>query len=119
MAGDGGRSRRFIGWDLPSVRVGVAPVPTAQAPPWLRNRPLPVQPELQERATRGSPDPTDFRSGSAFGIGHASSRTEKWEKVLLGGRKWGTVAPINRPEWRGSSHSATPVQIFFVPRAGT
>jgi hypothetical protein len=36
-------------------------------------------------------------------------RTERWGRVLKSGTKWATVAPSKRPEWRGSSHSATPV----------
>ncbi len=31
---------------------------------------------------------------------------------MQSGSQWGNVAAIKRPEWRGSSHSATPVRLF-------
>src|ERR687895_1995085 len=57
----------------PPVRPGsLAPVATARAPPGLRHRPLPVQRELQERATAGPRDRPHLPLQSAFASGEGS-----------------------------------------------
>src|SRR5918999_2314469 len=96
IEGDGARRRRFMRLDLPVRPGSLAPVATALAPPGLRPRPLPVQPELQERATRPPTNPTRFALQSAIGPtrgtsdGRVGNRVAKWEKVGYGAVKQST-----------------------------
>src|SRR5919106_2443697 len=95
------------------------PPATARDRSGLRIGAGPVQRELQKRGHAHRPARPRIRlSRAAQGLIYGwegAGRTEKWEMVLLGGRKWGTVAPSNRPEWRGSPPPPPPVSILLPP----
>src|SRR5919106_2846849 len=122
IAGEGRRRKRFISVRPPvesgsksvlqqerprpgcgSRRGGVDPLPAATClaarppRPGLGKAPSHRSAPLRNAETRTEPGPVRLH------------RTERWGEVLKSGRKWATVAPSKRPEWRGSSHSATPV----------